>query len=557
MAQFGSGASYTSGNLSATQDPNGNPIISPDNSFGASPLGVAARTQALYGLPNGHFDLTCPDPNSAVEVNNAIPYWSLETNGTITSTMVFDATTQNWSVRIDPTGAASGDYAILKSRTYLLNDDALALRQKAYASLTKQGTTGTAQWSIVLSATYFDQTGAQLSTYNIGTAADTGTWTGINGITTSGSAAISTSAAYADIALTLTAAGSVSGTAKVDVNSVLIATSQAAAGGSFLIAQTFTSSGTWTRPTGVDYVAVLAVGAGGGGASGDARLDDEVGGFTTQGGGKGGAGAFVIVRDLYVGDQATVSVGVGSGGAGGTAVTASKASGVTTQPISASGASGATGGNSTFGSYLTAGGGVGAAGGAPGNGGTATSVFYGATLQNGAEAGIGTAITKFPYVSSIGTGVNGAASSVSITGTTIPTRVYTATAGSAGAAYANSGVGGAGGGGALINLYSTGGTVRVSYTGTAAAGAGAFGFVGAGGAGGGCTAGTTQPLTTATAGGTATVGSGGSGGGAGAVISDRYTGTGSNLPYRDAAMTATSGAGGSGAAGFVTVVWVG
>ena len=109
MAQFGSGASYTSGNLSATQDQNGNPIISPDNSFAASPLGVAARTQALYGLPNGHFDLTCPDPNSAVEVNNAIPYWSLETNGTITSTMVFDATTQNWSVRIDPTGAASGD----------------------------------------------------------------------------------------------------------------------------------------------------------------------------------------------------------------------------------------------------------------------------------------------------------------------------------------------------------------------------------------------------------------------------------------------------------------
>jgi len=508
-------------------------------------------------LPNGHFDLTCPDPNLPVEVDNAIPYWDMEYSGAIETTMVYNATTQNWSVRLDPTGAETDDFVTLKARTYLLNDDAIALRQKAFASLTKVGTAGTAEWSLVLSATYWSAAGEQLSTYAIGTAADSGTWTGINGVTTSGSAAIDAAAAYADIALTLTAAGSVSGTAKVDINSVLVGTSEAATG-SFLITETFTSSGTWTRPTGVDYVAVLAVGAGGGGASGDARLDNEVAGFTTSGGGKGGAGAFVIVRDLYVGDQTTVSVGVGSGGAGGTAVTASKASGVTTQPINASGATGATGGNSTFGSYLTAGGGeVGGAGGADGAGGTATSVFYGATLQNGAAAGIGTAITKFPYVSSIGTGINGAASSVSITGTTIPTRVYTATAGSAGAAYANSGVGGAGGGGALINLYSTGGTVRVSYTGTAAAGAGAFGFAGAGGNGGGCTAGTTQPLTTASAGGTATVGSGGSGGGAAAVISDRYTGSGSNNPYRDATMTATSGAGGSGAAGFVTVVWVG
>lgn len=302
MPQFGSNPSVSAQNLSATQDPNGNPIISSENGFGASPLGVAARTQALYGIPNAHFDLTCPDPTTSVEVNNAIPYWDLEYSGAITTTMVYDAATQNWSVRMDPTGAASGDYAILKARTYLLNDSDLALRQKAYAGLTKVGTTGTAQWSIVLSATYYDITGTQLSTYNIGTAADTGTWTGISGVTTSGSAAISTNAAYADIALTLTAAGSVTGTAKVDINSVLVATSQAAGGGSFLITQTFTSSGTWTRPTGVDYVTIVAMSGGASGNKGDCVAGTATS-VLANGGGGGASGQWVIVRTLLLAQQ--------------------------------------------------------------------------------------------------------------------------------------------------------------------------------------------------------------------------------------------------------------
>lgn len=543
MAQFGSSNSYSSGNLSATQDPNGNPIISSENNFGASPLGVAARTQALYGLPNGHFDLTCADPGTAVTVDNAIPYWNLETSGTIATTMVFDATTQNWSVRIDPTGAASGDYAILKSRTYLLNDDALALRQKAYASLTKQGTTGTAQWSIVLSATYFDQTGAQLSTYNIGTAADTGTWTGINGITTSGSAAISTSAAYADIALTLTAAGSVSGTAKVDINSVLIATSQTGGASSFLITQTFLSSGTWTRPTGVDYVTVVAMGGGQAGASGDCISTTSTG-VTANGGQGGNSGVWALVRDIALGTATTVSVGVGAGGAAGTAFTFSKAAAGTATTNQVPGTATA-GGATTFGSFLSVPGGKG--GGAGGisfgflsvGGGTAASVEGGANGNNGASNSLSSYPLGVPYTTFVTGG--GAGGNASRTGGSGGTAVNGAPAGTA------IGIGGGGGAGATVT----------ASTSPSATGPGTCGDAGAGSGGGGAAARTAAAAQTIVlvggAGGTVTANSGAGGGGGGAVA----VSASSVANYNSSTLTMTSGAGRAGAAGFLTVVYVG
>lgn len=538
MPQFGSNPSVAAQNLSATQDPNGNPIISSENGFGASPLGVAARTQALYGIPNAHFDLTCPDPNSAVEVNNAIPYWNLEYSGAIATTMVYDATTQNWSVRMDPTGAASGDYAILKARTYLLNDSDLALRQKAYASLTKQGTTGTAQWSIVLSATYYDIAGTQLSTYNIGTAADTGTWTGISGVTTSGSAAISTSAAYADIALTLTAAGSVSGTAKVDINSVLVATSQATTG-SFLITQTFTSSGTFTRPTGVDYVSVVAMGGGQGGAGG-ACVTGRATSATAAGGKGGDTGAWAYIPDIYIGDVGTVSVGIGAGGAKGTALTFSKAVGATTTTNQAS-VAGGNGGATTFGSYLSVGGG----------GGTAiTALYYGlqsvAGTAGGASStnGNGHAISAFtmgaPFTVAFGSAVAGGGASGS--------------GGSNGTAHANGGspraeigVGGSGGGGASASV--SGSTATIGALANARH---------AGGCGGGAasraavnTAGTM--VVTGGDGATALANKGGGGGGGGGVFVYGNTQT----VYDNSDITMTSGAGGDGSAGWLVVAWVG
>lgn len=545
MPQFGSNPSVAAQNLSATQDPNGNPIISSENGFGASPLGVAARTQALYGIPNAHFDLTCADPNSAVEVNNAIPYWNLEYSGQIATTMVYDAATQNWSVRMDPTGAASGDYAILKARTYLLNDSDLALRQKAYAGLTKVGTTGTAQWSIVLSATYYDIAGTQLSTYNIGTAADTGTWTGISGVTTSGSAAISTSAAYADIALTLTAAGSVSGTAKVDINSVLVATSQAAAGGSFLITQTFTSSGTWTRPTGVDYVTVVAIGGGQGGDGGGALMNNT--GGATAGGGPGGDSAqWAILKDIYVGGTASVSVGIGAGGTGGTAASATKAIGVATSPLgNAGGGDGGNGGATTFGPYLSVGG-----GGAP----TVTATYYGLATAAAAAGGAGGVV---------GAGSVGGTHAISAFTNGAPFTPAFTTGGSAGA----SGTGSSSGGGtsAAGGVANTsagiagggGGGGGAQSTTTSTAGAGGVGGAGAGSGGGAAVRNRNSGGAVVATGGagasapTANYGGGGGGGGGAA-----YTNS-SAANYTAQSITLTGGVGGAGQSGFLVVAWVG
>ena len=545
MPQFGSNPSVSAQNLSATQDPNGNPIISSENNFGASPLGVAARTQALYGIPNAHFDLTCPDPNSAVEVNNAIPYWNLEYSGAIATTMVYDATTQNWSVRMDPTGADTGDYAILKARTYLLNDTDLALRQKAYAGLAKVGTTGTAQWSIVLSATYYDITGAQLSTYNIGTAADTGTWTGISGITTSGSAAISTSAAYADIALTLTAAGSVSGTAKVDINSVLMATSQSATG-SFLITQTFTSSGTFTRPTGVDYVTVV-LGSGGAGGNSGALTATNTSTAAVFGGGGGVSGKWALIRDIALGTAATVSVGVGAGGAGAAVNTFSKAAAGTALSTQAV-VFGASGGASTFGSYISVPGGASGSGPTYGflslGGGTANEANGGngavaGTAKNGTNSELSAYTLGVPYTTFVATGAAGAS------GTGSGGSSGTASAG--GAAQTANGILGGGGGGGNGTAASS---PSVSAGGTGAAGGAASG----GGAAFQRTAANGQTIVvTGGAGGTAVANTGSGGGGGGGV----GVAAASAANYNAATLTMNSGKGGDGASGFVTVVYVG
>jgi hypothetical protein len=541
MPQFGSNPSVASQNFSATQDINGNSVISSDSAFGASPLGVAARTQALFGIPNANFDLTCPDPNSAVEVDNSIPYWGLETNGTISTTMVYNTTTQNWSVRMDPTGAAADDYAILKTRTYLLNDDALALRQKAYASLTRQGTTGTAQWSIVLSATYYDDAGALLSTYNIGTAADTGTWTGIDGITTSGSAAISTSAAYADIALTLTAAGSVSGTAKVDINSVLVATSGATAAGGLVLTQTFLTSGTWTRPTGVDYVTIVQLGAGRGGQSGGISSSGTAAGSATGGNG-GTSGAWSIRRDVYVGGVATFAVGIGAGGAGGTANSFTKAAAGTAQSSQAS-VSGAAGGGNTFGTALSSGawtdittvlGSNGALGGYnSGEGATPLDATSAAT----------NVYSSFPYSISGGTaGVAGTAGTGSGGGT--------ASVGTGGTAITGTGYGGGGGGGGSGFSRSSG-----SITGTNGSVGGRTGS-GSGGGGSSRRSDSSSQTVVVTGGnggdaGPVNIGGGGGGGGGASFAAS------SSANYNSTTLTMTSGKGGDGQTGFLTVVWVG
>jgi hypothetical protein len=560
MTQFGSNRGMVSQNLSTVVDGQGNQIVSSDNSFGASPLGVAARTQALYGIPNANFNLTPPDVMAVIDTANPLPYWEIESEGEITATMYYDETRSQWSVNLDPTSAGSGDFLTLRARSYLLNDSGLVFRQKAFATLEKIDTySGSNEWDLVLSATYYDANGSALSTYAIGTAASNATWTGINGFTTSGTAAIDASAIYCDFDFTLTATATVTSTVTAHLDALLIQTSVPGGGGgqSFLITETFTTSGTWTRPTGVDYlVAVIGVGGGGGGGGGKYELTRTSSNPpTVDGGGGGGGSRYLCVQNLYVGDVASVSVGIGAGGVGGSGASATKGSGVTTTS-SGGGSGGAAGGTTTFGTYFSIPGGGGAigtpsvdAGDGGTAGGTVTCSIYGVIQLTSVTGGDGTGgsasipqpatFSALPYT----TAPSGTASA-GVAGTTAggSGTAFTGSGGAAGSAWYS---GGGGGGGRTASLSTRNG-------GKASAGGG-----GGGGAAARQIVGTATITATAGNGGEGGTGSGGGGGGGGGATIYAPTTAVGTTSYRDSTLTVTTGAGANGAAGAVILVFVG
>jgi hypothetical protein len=110
--------------------------------------------------------------------------------------------------------------------------------------------------------------------------------------------------------------------------------------------QTFTASGTWTKPSGAKFIEICLIGGGGGGASGRKSAAG-----TAAAGGGSGSGANYLFRG-YNADiiGATVTITVGAAGTGGAAVSA----------ISQNGNPGTAGGTSSFGSFLFASGGGGA-----------------------------------------------------------------------------------------------------------------------------------------------------------------------------------------------------
>ena len=596
MNQVGSSKDIVSQSITGVTDDLGNSVVSTSTGFGGSPLGVSARAQALYGIANPNFNLTPPNPDSPIEdQSNPLPFWSIDngSDGEMTATSVFDATTQTFGIELNPGTAAIDSTLTLTTRSYLLTDDNLALRQRALSVLSKSGTAaGTTQWNLTLTAIYYDATATALSTAVIGTALDTGTWTSISGTTTPGGSAISSAAQYVDLSFTMTATAAVTGSAKATIKSLLLTTSTPGGGGSqsFLVADTFTSSGDWTRPTGVDYLSAVVLVSGGGGGSGGSILDDVLTTSGTSmgmaGGGGGGGGFFAIARDLYVGGSGTWAVTIGAGGSGGTARTKVKAAG-SPNPSYGSGTAilkgglGSNGGATSFGTYITLAGGIGgSASGEAGNsnlfgtafgaGGTAGSVTTNLIFDigtavggGGGRGGVGWSISGgtvtsptagtpgfggmtstlkvFPYIDVLPAAGNaGSASSgtVSSGGT-----AHSGTAGSGGV----SGIGGGGGGGGGIRVQVPNTVTRQD------------GGVGGSGGGGGAGASLTFTGANSNASLSGTAGDGGDagsasagGGGAGGVVLGRYPNV-----YTSLSLNYQSGAGGDGGGGFVIIVYVG
>ncbi len=531
--QYGTDSSIFNSLSAPLTDADGLPLIDTSNGFGSSPLGVSLREQIQFGLPNATFNLLPPDPAAAIaEGENPLPFWELQTTPNISATATYDTTTQTWGVKIDPGTAPSGDYLTLKPRSWVTTDDNLALRQTASLTASKGGTyAGTSQWQLTLMAQYFDHGNASLGSAVIGTVFDNTTWTSISGTTTAGGSAIPSSAAWAEFTVKLTATADVTSSTFATIKSLLLATSTPAAGGNFLVTDTYTTSGTWVRPTGVNnLLAVVGIGAGGGGAGGALRTNrtaDTIG--VNANGGVGGGGArWAIIRDLYVADAGSVTIGIGAGGAGGTANTGTKAAAGTTT-FNLVSTAGGNGGATTFGSYLSIPGGNGAGtstsdGGIPGT--TITTSVY-----DNAQLAAGTGNTNF--------GAGAAASAAAAFGYLSFTPI------------AGSGI--AGGSSSVSYTYSAGGT-GVVLTGTAAVG-GSAGYGGGGGAGQSAAAGTAAPLLTGGRAGVA-----GAGGGGGAGLHYQASGTisgGTSSAGNGGAGTASHGAGGGGGGGmglFATLV---
>lgn len=494
-------------------DPDGLPIVDTGTGFGSSPLGISLREQIQFGLPNATFNLLPPDPAAAIsEGENPLPFWQIQTTPNITATATYDTTTQTWGVKVDPGTAPSGDYIELKTRSWVTTDDNIALRQIASLTASKGGTyAGTTQWNLTLSAAYYDAVNTALGTTVIGTVYDNTTWTSISGTTTSGGSAISSSAAWAEFTIKLTTTAAVSSSTFATLKSLLIATSTPASGGAFVVTDTFTASGTWTRPTGVTtLLAVVAVGAGGGGGGGGYALRSSTSREDSAFAGAGGGGAgWIQVRDINVSSVGSVSVGIGAGGAGGAGKSVTKAAGSTTQYSGTAffdSNPGAAGGVTTFGTYITVTGGNGGAQATTNPAGTSSAAAFWDIKQFTGGAG----------------GTTGAVNSTISAGGTSQAAPYilaytTRNAGAAGSNF----------------TYTYNGTAQVLN----AAGTGAAGAATGVGGGGGVGSGKGTPLPTSG-------GAGGGGGGGG--------GAGVNFAPATAAGTLVFTAGNGGAAGSIS-----
>ena len=295
-------------------------------------------------------------------------------------------------------------------------------------------------------------------------------------------------------------------------------------GGSATGIQEFSSSGTWTKPAGAKFVMVECWGAGGGGESGGRQQPASTGVY----GGAAGAGGAYAFRVFNASElSSTESVVIGAGGTGGAAKTTNGNPEV-----------GTSGGDSSFGTRLTA------------FGGTAGSLSAGGSAGGGVlSAGVLSPLTPGqPYA---GDSLPGHFGGVK---TNRASSFGGAGGGSGGSPFGNGAAGGSsyqggagGGGGGSFNTSNVAFAAAPGGSKTGTAGGGGAAGVAPGGAGGtstiigvgggGGAAGNSAGTVNGGAGGAGSYGAGGGGGG-GAIAN------------------ATSGAGGNGGSGLVRVyVW--
>ena len=220
----------------------------------------------------------------------------------------------------------------------------------------------------------------------------------------------------------------------------------------------FTGSGTWTKPSGANFVLVEAWGAGGGGAGGGVGAS----GSARRGGAGGGGGAYNY-RLFKASDlAATVTVTIGAGGA-----------------------ASSDGGDTTFGSLLTAYGGNGGSGTTGGNGagtlsgaGTPSNSLQVFGGGDGGNTGTGNTPVGSPGNGSSSGGPGGGGGG----GLSTLNNITAAAAG--GNQFVPTGGGGAAGSGNGAAFQGGGGG---SGSGANPGAGGTGGIAGGGGGGGGCT----------------------------------------------------------------------
>lgn len=413
--------------------------------------------------------------------------------------------------------------------------------------LMKDGAVNTTQGADIASASTINLTTATGNVVNVtGTTAITavtltqGYWrwvrfTGILTLTNGASLILPTSAnittAAGDYALFVGYASSV---VRVAFYQRLDGSALASAGS--VNVQNFTSSGTWTKPSGT-LTLVRMWGPGGGGASGRKGAA----GSARGGGGGGSGGAYVEQFFVTSSLGSTETVTLGAAGAAGAAVSASDTDGN----------NGTSGGNTTFGSWITAfggeGGGAGNASGATGGDGAgALSAAVVAFSNNqpgqpgqtsntagqfGGGAGASSPNTRLAQPSGWG-GAGGGTCDVDAT-----------TVRPGGQSFMGGSGGGGGGSISSGNTAGAGSDGGARYSGTAGTGGG--GTAGAAGANGNTTA---VPMGGGGGGG---AGSGGNGGTGAAGTAPGGGGGGGGAAVN---AVGNSGAGGAGAASRVEVI---